>query len=77
MSNWCARSGADRVIDYTCEDFTEDDEHYDLLLDNVGNRKLSAMKCVLRPNGKCVFAGAPKKMSAVFTSLVKIFAPSL
>src|SRR5208283_1778112 len=49
--------GADRVIDYTCEDFTEDGERYDLLLDNVGNRKLSAMKCVLRPNGKCVIAG--------------------
>src|SRR5215469_892981 len=35
--------GADRVIDYTCEDFTEDNERYDLLLDNVGNRRLSAM----------------------------------
>jgi len=69
--------GADRVIDYTREDFTEDGERYDLLLDNVGNRKLSAMKCVLRPNGKCVIAGAPKKMSAVFTWLLKIFARSL
>jgi NADPH:quinone reductase-like Zn-dependent oxidoreductase len=53
--------GADRVIDYTCEDFVEDGERYDLLLDNVGNRKLSAMKCVLRPKGKCVIVGAPKK----------------
>jgi len=46
--------GADRVIDYTREDFTEDSERYDLLLDNVGNRKLAAMKRVLRPTGKCV-----------------------
>jgi NADPH:quinone reductase-like Zn-dependent oxidoreductase len=69
--------GADRVIDYTCEDFTEGSERYDLLLDNVGNRKLSAMKCVLRPNGKCVIAGAPKKMSAVFIWILKIFARSL
>jgi NADPH:quinone reductase-like Zn-dependent oxidoreductase len=68
--------GADRVIDYTREDFTGDGERYDLLLDNVGNRKLSAMKRVLRPNGKCVIAGAPKKMSAVFIWLLKVFARS-
>jgi NADPH:quinone reductase-like Zn-dependent oxidoreductase len=69
--------GADRVIDYTREDFTEDSERYHLLLDNVGNRKLAAMKRVLRPTGKCVITGAPKKMSAVFTWLLKVFARSL
>lgn len=69
--------GADRVIDYTREDFTADGERYDLLLDNVGNRKLSAMKCVLRPTGKCVITGAPRKMSAVFIWLLKVFAHSL
>lgn len=35
------------------------------------------MKGVLRPNGKCVIVGAPKKMSAVFTWLLRIFARSL
>ena len=68
--------GADRVIDYAREDFTEGTERYDVLLDNVGNRKLSAMNRVLRPNGKCVIVGAPKKMSAVFPWIIKIFARS-
>jgi NADPH:quinone reductase-like Zn-dependent oxidoreductase len=66
--------GADRVIDYTREDFTQDSERYDLLLDNVGNRTLSAMKRVLSPNGKCVMAGAPKELWAVFTRLLKTLA---
>jgi NADPH:quinone reductase-like Zn-dependent oxidoreductase len=68
--------GAGRVIDYTHEDFTEDGDRYDLLLDNVGNRNLSAMKRVLLPPGKCVIVGAPKKMSAALTWIVKVFARS-
>ena len=66
--------GADRVIDYTRDDFTQDSERYDLLLDNVGNRTLWAMKRVLSPNGRCVMTGAPKKMWKVFLRLLKAFA---
>jgi NADPH:quinone reductase-like Zn-dependent oxidoreductase len=66
--------GADRVIDYTCDDFTQDSERYDLLLDNVGNRTLSAMRRILGPNGKCVMAGAPKEVWAVLARLLKAFA---
>lgn len=69
--------GADRVIDYTHDDFTEDSQRYDLLLDNVGNRALSAMRRVLSPNGKCAMAGAPKKLPAVFIRVFKAFAWSL
>ncbi len=69
--------GADRVIDYTREDFAQDSERYDLILDNVGNRTLSAMKRVLSPNGKCVMAGAPKELWSVLTRLFKAFAWSL
>jgi len=69
--------GADRVIDYTQDDFTQDKERYDLLLDNVGNRALSAMRGVLRPSGKCVMAGAPKQLLAVFARIFKAHARSL
>jgi NADPH:quinone reductase-like Zn-dependent oxidoreductase len=69
--------GAERVIDYTKDDFTQDSQRYDLILDNVGNRTLSAMRRVLSPNGKCVMAGAPKELWAVFTRLFKAFAWSL
>jgi len=61
--------GAGRVIDYTRDDFTQDSQRYDLLLDNVGNRTLSAMKRVLGPNGKCIMAGAPKTLWQVFARI--------
>lgn len=50
--------GADRVIDYTQEDFAEGTERYDLILDNVGNHSLSACRRVLNPKGKLVMVGA-------------------
>jgi len=66
--------GADRVIDYTQEDFTASLEPYDVLLDNVGNRTLSTLRRVLTPRGICVLAGAPKALPAVFARIVKAFA---
>jgi NADPH:quinone reductase-like Zn-dependent oxidoreductase len=56
-----ARSlGADRVIDYTREDFTRGETRYDLLLDVAGSRRWSEVKRVLKPDGKLVIVGAPK-----------------
>lgn len=49
--------GADRVIDYTREDFTRGAERYDLILDNVGNHSLLACRRALNPNGKYVLIG--------------------
>lgn len=43
--------GADHVIDYTQEDFTKGDARYDVILDNVGNHPLSALRGVLTPEG--------------------------
>jgi NADPH:quinone reductase-like Zn-dependent oxidoreductase len=66
--------GADRVIDYARDDFTQDSQRYDLLLDNVGNRALSKMRRVLSPGGKCVMAGAPKELWLVLSRVLKAFA---
>ena len=49
--------GADRVIDYTQQDFTRTEQRYDVLLDNVGNRSLSECRRVLNPRGKYVLIG--------------------
>jgi NADPH:quinone reductase-like Zn-dependent oxidoreductase len=64
--------GADRVIDYTREDFTEDPERYDLLLDNAANRSLREMRRILAPSGRCIMAGAPKKAWPVLSRLFRI-----
>jgi NADPH:quinone reductase-like Zn-dependent oxidoreductase len=51
------RLGADRVIDYTRDDFTQDSERYDVILDVPGNRKFSECRRVLKPDGQYVLVG--------------------
>jgi NADPH:quinone reductase-like Zn-dependent oxidoreductase len=43
--------GADRIIDYTAEDFTEDEQTYDVVLDAVGKSSFARCKRLLRPRG--------------------------
>jgi NADPH:quinone reductase-like Zn-dependent oxidoreductase len=58
--------GADKVIDYTKEDFTKKGDLYDLVFDAVGKRKSSKLKLLckeaLTPNGKYISVddGTPK-----------------
>src|SRR5438128_11575804 len=53
--------GADRVIDYTQEDFTRKDERYDLLFDIAGSRSWSECKRILNAEATVVMVGAPKR----------------
>jgi NADPH:quinone reductase-like Zn-dependent oxidoreductase len=50
--------GADQVVDYTREDFTQGGQRYDLILDAVGNRSGSDLRRALTPKGTVVLAGA-------------------
>src|SRR5512136_44667 len=49
--------GADKVVDYTKEDFTRNGQTYDLVLDNVGNLSVSDLMRTLNPTGTCVIVG--------------------
>jgi NADPH:quinone reductase-like Zn-dependent oxidoreductase len=49
--------GADHVVDYTRENYTESGKLYDLIIDNVGNHSLSANRRALSPEGRLVIVG--------------------
>ena len=54
-----ARSlGADRVVDYTQEDFTRLGERFDLMLDIAGSRPFREFRRVLAPEATVVIVGA-------------------
>jgi NADPH:quinone reductase-like Zn-dependent oxidoreductase len=49
--------GADHVIDYTREDFTDGRNRYDVILDIAGNRSLSHLRRALAAEGTLVIVG--------------------
>jgi NADPH:quinone reductase-like Zn-dependent oxidoreductase len=50
--------GADRVVDYTKEDFTQLGDRHELMLDIAGSRPFSEFRRVLTPDAIVVIAGA-------------------
>ena len=60
--------GADKVIDYTKEDFTKSEATYDIVFDTVGKLKFSNCKNSLKQNGVFLEAGITL---SVFPSVLK------
>jgi NADPH:quinone reductase-like Zn-dependent oxidoreductase len=56
--------GADQVIDYTREDFTQNGQLYDLILDMAGDRSLSDCRRALTPRGTLVMVGSSGSTSS-------------
>jgi NADPH:quinone reductase-like Zn-dependent oxidoreductase len=67
--------GADHVIDYTRQDFTQAGTRYDLILDNVENRSLSAVRGALAPSGTLVLNGGTG--AGGFRMLLRLVRPIL
>jgi NADPH:quinone reductase-like Zn-dependent oxidoreductase len=49
--------GADEVVDYTREDFTDGSKHWDLIVDTAGRRPLRQLRRALTPKGTLVVVG--------------------
>lgn len=63
-----ASIGADRVIDYTREDFTKNGETYDIIFDAVGNATFSSCRNSLKDGGRLLLlvADLPQMIAALF-----------
>ena len=62
--------GADDVVDYTREDFTQNGRRYDLILDNVASHSFSDLMRVLTPQGLIVPNSGHSGMGYVFKAFL-------
>ncbi len=62
--------GADKIIDYTVEDFTKDAERYDYVFDAVGKSTFAACKPLLLPKGIYISSELGPKVQNPFLALI-------
>ena len=62
--------GADHVIDYTQEDFTQSGQRYDLILDQVANHSFSDCRRALTPQGTHIPNSGHSGMGYIIKALV-------
>lgn len=62
--------GANHVIDYTREDFTQAGQRYDLILDNVANHSFTALRRMLTPQGVIIPNSGHSGMGYVFKAFL-------
>lgn len=65
--------GADIVIDYQTEDFTQTDQRFDLVLDAVGKSSFEQCKPLMKPNGKYISTELGKNGANIFLALCAPF----
>jgi NADPH:quinone reductase-like Zn-dependent oxidoreductase len=70
--------GADKIIDYTQEDFTKGAERYDVIIECVGTTSFSTARRVLNPEGRYVIVGGGHDISMmeILASAVKTMVAS-
>jgi NADPH:quinone reductase-like Zn-dependent oxidoreductase len=65
--------GADCLVDYTKEDFTENGEEYDIIFDAVGKIKASDCKKSLKVGGKYFTVNTPTSEKMIYLNQLKEF----
>ena len=65
--------GASHVVDYATEDFTDGPVRYDVILDNVGNRKIRDLRRAATPTGIVIVngGGSPGRIIGAVGSILR------